>query len=71
MFFFTFRFLTGLKKQYNVFFVQCARRQILLANQLTSAISYKADLRERFQSFQLTLIKEANKHISQNIKRLL
>lgn len=53
------------------FFVRCAGRQILLANQLTSAISYKADLRERFQSFQPTLIKEANKHISQNIKRLL
>lgn len=58
-------------KQYNVFFVRYVGRQILLANELTSAISYKADLRERFQSFQLTLIKEANKHISQNIKRLL
>lgn len=53
------------------FFVRCAGRQILLANQLTSAISYKADLQERYKSCQLTLIKEANKHISQNIKRLL
>lgn len=58
-------------KQYNVFFVRYVGRQILLANELTSAISYKADLRERFQSCQLALIKEANKHISQNIKRLL
>lgn len=58
-------------KQYNVFFVRYVGRQILLANELTSAISYKADLRERFQSCQPTLIKEANKHISQNIKCLL
>lgn len=58
-------------KQYNVFFERYVGRQILLANELTSAISYKADLRERFQSCQPTLIKEANKHISQNIKRLL
>lgn len=58
-------------KQYNVFFVRYVGRQILLANELTSAISYKADLQERYKSCQLTLIKEANKHISQNIKRLL